>query len=107
MTNPFEEAARKSVWYPDELDTVGTVELVSEEPEAAEDVPHSDAKFGDFVQVKQNGTEFWMACPKDLKRALGEAEATPGHLFQVRDATEPEAEHDPWQFKVAHDPEQH
>lgn len=108
MVNPFEKASKKEVYYPDELDEVGTVQLVSEEPIEAKEVPHDDAKHGDWIKVTQNGAEIWLSCPKDLSRALGEGDATPGHVFQVRSAEKDE--HDdkaPWQFKVAHDPQQH
>lgn len=107
MSNPFEEAAKKGVYYPDELDSLGTVQLVSEAPIPADDVPADDARYGDWVKVSQNGSEMWLACPRDLARALGEGDASPGHVFQVRESHREDAEDAPWQFKVAHDPEQH
>lgn len=112
MSNPFKDATTKAVYYPDELPDVGTVRLESEAPVPAEDVPEDDAKHGDFVKVTRgtadgDGTEVWLAAPRDLVRALGEAEAEPGHLFQVRSADRGDRAHDPWKFKVAHDPEHH
>lgn len=93
--------------YPDELPDVGTVELVSEEPVAEEEVPHDDAKWGDFIKVQNSQEEYWFAAPRDLLRALGEAKAEPGHVFQVRSAERGDKAHDPWKFEVAHDPEHH
>lgn len=107
MTNPFKKAATKEVWYPDELPEPGTVELVSEAPVEADDVPHDDAKYGRFIKVRTHDADVWFAAPRQLVEALGEVEAEPGHVFQVRDTEEPEAEHDEWTVKVAHDPEHH
>lgn len=107
MSNPFRDAATKDVYYPDEQPDVGTIQLKSEEPVQAEDVPHEKARYGSFVKVENHEREVWFACPQDLMRALGEAEAEPGHVFQVRSTDRGDAEHDPWQYKVAHDPEQH
>lgn len=107
MTNPFREHSTKSVWYPDEQHEVGTVELVGEEPIPAEDVLHADARHGDYIEVKQNGITMWFSCPRDLSRALGEVEAEPGHIFQVRGTSREDEENAPWQYKVAHNPEQH
>lgn len=111
MSNPFKKATEKAVYYPDELPDLGTVDLVSEAPVPAEEVPEDDAKHGNFVKIahSMNGeaTEAWIAAPRDLLRALGEAEAEPGHVFQVRGAERGDRAHDPWQFEVAHDPEQH
>lgn len=108
MSNPFKEATRKAVYYPDELPDLGTVELVSEGPVPADEVPADDAKHGDFIEVTHgSGEDVWMAAPRDLLRALGEAEAEPGHVFSVRSAERGDRAHDPWKFKVAHDPEHH
>lgn len=109
--NPFVAATRKAVYYPDELQDLGTVDLVSPEPVEAEEVPEDDAKHGDFVKVvhSMNGeaSEAWIAAPRDLQRALADARAEPGHTFQVRDAERGDRAHSEWKFKVAHDPEQH
>lgn len=107
MTNPFTEAATKDVWYPDELHEVGTVELISEEPIPADDVPHDDAQYGQWIEVESGTGEMWFSCPKDLSRALGEAEAVPGHVFSIRSAEKGDSDHSPWSFEVAHDPEEH
>lgn len=108
MTNPFKQEATKEVWYPDELTEPGTVELLSDEPVQASDVPADDARFGKFIKVRTgDDMEVWFACPKDLSRALGEGDATPGHVFQVRSAHREDEDDAPWQFEVAHDPEQH
>lgn len=112
MTNPFREAATKDVYYPDEAPEVGTVELLSEEPVEAEDVPVEKARFGDWIQVRKGSggdyeEEVWMSCPRDLQRALGEADAEPGHVFQVRSTDREDEDDAPWEYKVAHDPQQH
>jgi hypothetical protein len=107
MDNPYEAAASKSVYYPDELAEPGTVELVSEAPVEADDVPHDDAKHGDFIKVETSAGEVWFAAPKDLIRALGDVQAEPGHIFQVRATSRGDAAHDPWEIEVAHDPEHH
>lgn len=107
MSNPFRDAATKDVYYPDEQADVGTVRLVSEEPVPADDVPHEEARYGQYVEVENHEKTVWFSAPQDLLRALGDAEAEPGHVFQVRATERDDEEHAPWQYQVAHDPEQH
>lgn len=108
MTNPFKEAAEKACYYPDDFVGMPPVRLVSEAPVPAEDVPHEEAKYGDWIKVQvgknEAATEAWMACPQRLAKTLGQKEAEPGHLFDVTSAERGNKEHSPWKIRVDHDP---
>lgn len=108
MTNPFEEHATKACYYPDDFVGMPPVRLVSEAPVPADEVPHDEAKFGDWIEVRvgkaDSASKAWMACPRALSKSLGVKEAEPGHLFEVTEAKRGNEDHSPWKLRVDHDP---
>lgn len=101
--NPFAEAARKEVYYPDDHVEAPPYRLLSEEPVEADDVDNDDAKHGTWVRCKvgtaDSAEEAWVAAPRSLLKFLGVKDAEPGFCFDVNDAKKRgNADDSPWSF---------
>lgn len=116
MANPFKTAVEKRVWYPDELEELPWLELVSEEPVDADEIDEDTAQHGDWVRVAPDGApeeeehtpvwtgdEVWISAPQGLQKSLAVKEAVPGHRFIVHEARRGDTEHAPWRFTIEHD----
>lgn len=103
MSNPFSESVRKDVWYPDDLPDLGRIELVSDAPESADEVPYDDAQFGQWVEVENGEGTVWAAAPEQLRSFLGasiEEHETTDLVFEVVDCEKGPADHDPYEVEA-------
>lgn len=100
MSNAFSDSVKDDVLFPDDLPGQGRLQLVSDGPIPAEEVPYDDAKYGLWIEV--DGDRFASA-PEQLREFLGNAveeHGTTDLVFEVLEAERGPRDHDPWELEA-------
>lgn len=102
MSNPWKESTVKEVLYPDDLQGRGPIEIVSEEPIEADEVPIDDARYGLWAEVAEGHDFRYIAAPRQVRELIGEAIEQNGGLpvvIEVLEIDRGPLDHDEWEVE--------